>query len=85
MFCLHTTFIFFDIITSQLSNSTTCYTVFIISDFNGHNILWGNKENKARGELIEKFITTNDTCLINDKSFTYLHYPTGSFSSIDLS
>ena len=41
--------------------------------------------NNARGELTENFITTNDTCLMNDKSHTYKHYPTGYFSSIDLS
>ena len=57
----------------------------LLGDFNGHNILWGNKGNNSRGELIENFITNNDICLMNDKSNTYMHYPTGSFSSIDLS
>ena len=57
----------------------------LLGYFNGHNILWGNKENNSRGELIENFITNNDTCLMNDKSITYMHYPTGFFSSIDLS
>ena len=57
----------------------------LLGDFNGHNILWGNKENNARGELIENVITNNDICLMNDKSYTYMHYPTGSFFSIDLS
>ena len=57
----------------------------LLGDFNGHNILWGNKENNSRGELIENFITNNDICLMNDKSYTYMHYPTGSFFSIDLS
>ena len=57
----------------------------LLGDFNGHNILWGNKENNSRGELIENFITNNDICLMNDKSNTYMHDPTGSFSSIDLS
>ena len=56
----------------------------LLGDFNGHNILWGNKENNSRGELIENFITNNDICLMNDKSNTYMHHPTGSFSSIDL-
>ena len=54
----------------------------LLGDFNGHNILWGNKENNSKGELIENFITNND---IWHKSNTYMHYPTGSFSSIDLS
>ena len=57
----------------------------LLGDFNGHNILWGNKENNSRGEHIENFITNNDICLMNDKSYTYMHHPTGSFSSIDLS
>ena len=57
----------------------------LLGDFNGHNILWGNKGNNSRGELIENFITNNDICLMNDKSYTYMHDPTGSFSSIDLS
>ena len=57
----------------------------LLGDFNGHNILWGSKENNSRGELIENFITNNDICLMNDKSNTYMHDPTGSFSSIDLS
>ena len=60
-------------------------TYLLLGDFNGHNILWGNKENNSRGELIENFITNDDICLMNDKSNTYMHYPTGSFSSIDLS
>ena len=42
----------------------------LLGDFNGHSILWGNKENNARGELIENVITNNDICLMNDKSYT---------------
>ena len=57
----------------------------LLGDFNGHNILWGNKDNNSRGKIIENFITNNDICLMNDISNTYMHYPTGSFSSIDLS
>ena len=57
----------------------------LLGDFNGHNILLGSKENNSRGELIENIITNNDICLMNDESYTYMHYPTGSFSSIDLS
>ena len=29
----------------------------ILGDFNGHNILWGGKNNDSRGELIENFLT----------------------------
>ena len=28
----------------------------LLGDFNGHSILWGNKENNSRGELIENCI-----------------------------
>ena len=70
----------FDSLFKQLSSP-----YLLLGYFNGHNILWGNKENNSRGELIENVITNNDICLMNDKSNTYMHYPTSSFSSIDLS
>ena len=59
----------------------------LISDFifNGHNVLWGIKDNDPRGEVIENFITKNDICLMNDKSHIYLDSGKGTFSSIDLS
>ena len=57
----------------------------LLGDFNGHNVLWGCNKNNTRGEIIENFITTNDLCLMNDKSYTYLHLATGTFSSLDLS
>ena len=46
----------------------------LLGDFNGHNILWGGQNNDSRGELIENFITKNDICIMNDKSYTY-HSP----------
>ena len=57
----------------------------ILGDFNGHNILWGGQNNDSRGELIENFITKNDICIMNDKSYTYHSPSTKSFTSIDLS
>ena len=57
----------------------------LVGDFNGHNILWGCKDNNPKGNIIEDFITKNDLCLMNDKSHTYLHPITGNFSSLDLS
>ena len=30
---------------------------FLLGDFNGHNVLWGSKDNDPRGELTESFIT----------------------------
>ena len=49
----------------------------LLGDFNGHNILWGGQNNDSRGELIENFITKNDICIMNDKSYTY-HSPSQS-------
>ena len=57
----------------------------LVSDFNGHNILWGCKDNNPKGNIIEDFITKNNLCLMNDNSYTYLHLATGKFSSLDLS
>ena len=33
-----------------------------------------------RGEIIENFVTNNDVCLMNDRSYTYRHPATGTFS-----
>lgn len=57
----------------------------LLGDFNAHSILWGNKSNNSLGDKIEKFIEDHDLCLLNDKSFTYLHPATGSLSAVDLS
>ena len=57
----------------------------LVGDFNGHNILWGCKDNNPKGNIIEDFITKNDLCFMNDKSHTYLHPATRKFSSLDLS
>ena len=57
----------------------------LLGDFNGHNILWGGQNNDSRGELIENFITKNDICIMNDKSYTYHSPSTKSFTSIDIS
>ena len=57
----------------------------LVGDFNGHNMLWGCSKNNVGGEIIENFIEANDLCLMNDKSHTYLHPATGTFSSLDLS
>ena len=46
----------------------------IFGDFNGHNIFWGGQNNDSTRELIENFITKNDICIMNDKSYTY-HSP----------
>ena len=50
----------------------------LIGDFNGHNILWGGQNNDSGGLLIENFITKNEICIMNDKSYTY-HSPSTKF------
>ena len=57
----------------------------LLGDFNGHHTLWGCKDTNKRGEQLQDFLTNNNVSLMNDKSFTYLHPATGSYSSIDLS
>ena len=57
----------------------------LLGDFNGHNVLWGSKDNDPRGDLIEDFITQNEICLMNDKSNTFLDSGKGTFSALDLS
>ena len=57
----------------------------LVGDFNGHNILWSGQNNDSRVELVENFITKNDICVMNDKSYPYHSPSTKSFTSIDLS
>ena len=59
--------------------------ITIYGDLNGHNILWDSQNNYSRGELIVNFITKNDICIVNDKSYTYHSQSTKYFTSIDLS
>lgn len=57
----------------------------LVGDFNSHNTLWGCDDTNQRGRWIEDFIFDNALCLLNDKSPTYLHPATGSYSALDLS
>ena len=59
---------------------------FILSgDFNSHHTVWGCIDTNDKGRTIEEFITKQDLVLFNDKSSTYLHPASGSYSSLDLS
>ena len=55
-----------------------------MGDFNSHHTLWGCMDINDKGRIIEDFITKHDLVLQNDKSSTYLHPATGSYSSLDL-
>ena len=41
----------------------------LVGDFNGHNILWGCKDNNPKGNIIEDFITKKKENLSNVKIF----------------
>ena len=55
-----------------------------MGDFNSHHTLWGCTNTNEKGGIIEDFVTRHDLALINDKSLSYLHPATGSYSSLDL-
>ena len=55
-----------------------------MGDFNGHHTLWGCGDVNNRGQQLEELILKNDLILLNDKSHTYFHSASGTFTSIDL-
>ena len=55
-----------------------------MGDFNSHHSLWGCTDTNDKGRNIEEFITKHDLVLMNNRSSTYLHPDTGSYSSLDL-
>ena len=55
-----------------------------MGDFNGHHNLLGCEEVNNRGQQLEKLILKNDKILFNDKSRTYIHSASGTFTSVDL-
>ena len=55
-----------------------------MGDFNSHHTLWGCLNTNDKGRKIEEFMTNHDLVMLNNKSSTYLHPVTGSYSSIDL-
>ena len=57
----------------------------LLCDFNGHNFIWGSDDVNDKGRIIENFINKNNLCLYNNKTPTYLHPATGTYTSLDLS
>ena len=55
-----------------------------MGDFNSHHNLWGCEEVNNRGQQLENLILKNDIILFNDKSRTYIHSASGTFTSVDL-
>ena len=69
-----------DALFAQLPSPT-----LLLGDFNAHSDLWGCHDTNTNGITVEDFIARHGLCVFNDKSSTYLHPATGSFSAIDLS
>ncbi len=58
---------------------------YIVSgDFNAHNPIWGSSTTNNRGNVINQFITRNDTFLLNSGKPTHFSSANGTFSAIDL-
>ena len=57
----------------------------ILGDLNGHSPIWGCADSNSRGDDIVDFLSVNNLCLLNDKSHTYLHPASGTYTSLDLS
>ena len=56
--------------------------VLIMGDFNAHSPVWGGDKLDARGRMIEQFVSNNNLCILNNKSFTYIHPASGSQTAI---
>lgn len=59
--------------------------IFFLGHFNGHKTSCGYSENKSGDKRIGDFITKRIICIMNDKSYTYIHPASGKVSSLDLS
>ena len=55
----------------------------IMGDFNSHSNGWGCRDTDQKGRIID-VINRNNLLLYNNKSYTYLHPGTGTYSDIDL-
>ena len=66
-------------------NRTTTETLCYNGDFNSHNEIWGSKKTDKKGKVIESLLNQHQLCMYNNKSNTYLHPATGTYSAIDLS
>ncbi|GBN95984.1 putative RNA-directed DNA polymerase from transposon X-element, partial [Araneus ventricosus] len=56
----------------------------ILGDWNGHSSFWGSTDSNARGLQIEKLMSDQNLCLLNDSSHTFFHLPTRTFHTLDL-
>ena len=56
----------------------------IMGDFNSHNEIWGSQKSDKKGKVIESLLNQHQLCMYNNKSNSYLHPATGTYSAIDL-
>ncbi|GBN55058.1 hypothetical protein AVEN_204339-1 [Araneus ventricosus] len=56
----------------------------LLGGFNGHSTLWGSGVTNSRGPQIERLISNNCLCLLNNDEKTYFHELTRTFHSLDL-
>ena len=54
----------------------------IMGDFNE---IWGSKKTDKKGKVIESLLNQHQLYMYNNKSNTYLHSATGTYSTIDQS
>lgn len=59
--------------------------ILLLGDFNAHSEIWGCNDLDDKGRKLEDLCTRHDFCILNDKSHTYIHPATGTFSAIDIS
>lgn len=56
----------------------------LIGDFNAHSDLWGDQHNDPCGSIIENLLDSQNLCLLNNGTPTYLHPGNGARTAIDL-
>ena len=54
-------------------------------DFKSFYEIWGSKKTNKKSKVIESLLNQHQLCMYNNKSNTYLHPATGTYSAIDLS
>ena len=57
----------------------------IMGDLNSNNEIWERKKTDKKGKVIESLLNQHHLCMYNNKSNTYLHSSTGTYSAIYLS
>ena len=55
-----------------------------MGDCNAHKPLWGGGTLDIRGKIIEDFVSSNNLCILNSNTPTYIHPATGTHTFIDL-